>query len=100
VGGYPLREHGRGCLPRGGLRAAHPPPVTDLGTLLDLARAGLAVAIVPSLGGPAEDGSLALRPVAGGGLGRRLFAATRRGAAERPALAALVAALRERLSGT
>jgi DNA-binding transcriptional LysR family regulator len=74
--------------------------VTDLGTLLDLARAGLAVAIVPSLGGPAEGGSLALRPIAGGGLSRRLFAATRRGTAGRPALAALIAALRERLSGT
>jgi DNA-binding transcriptional LysR family regulator len=74
--------------------------VTDLGTLLDLARAGLAVAIVPSLGGPAAGGSPALRPIAGGGLSRRLFVATRRSTAERPALGALIAALRERLSGT
>lgn len=74
--------------------------VTDLGTLLDLARSGLAVAIVPSLGGPTEDGSLALRPVGGGGLSRRLFAATRRGAAERPTLAVLLDALRARVSAT
>jgi DNA-binding transcriptional LysR family regulator len=74
--------------------------VTDLGTLLDLARSGLAVAIVSSLGGPAEDGALALRPVAGGGLSRRLFAATRRGAAERPALGALLNVLRARVSAT
>ena len=73
--------------------------VTDLGTLLDLARSGLAIAIVPSLGGPAGDGSLALRPVAGGGLSRSLFAVTRRGSAERAALLTLIAALRERVSG-
>jgi DNA-binding transcriptional LysR family regulator len=74
--------------------------VTDLGTLLDLARSGLAVAIVPALGGPAEDRAVALRPVAGGGLSRTLFAATRRGAAERRALAVLLDALRARLSAT
>jgi DNA-binding transcriptional LysR family regulator len=74
--------------------------VTDLGTLLDLARSGLAVALVPSLGGLSEDPGLALRPVAGGGLHRNVFAASRRGAAARPALGVLVAALRARISAT
>ena len=74
--------------------------VTDLGTLLDMARSGLAVALVPTLGGLREGSGLALRPVAGGGLERRLFAAARRGAAARPALDVLVEALRARVSGT
>lgn len=74
--------------------------VTDLGTLLDLARSGLAVALVPTLGGLSEQGGLALRPVAGGGLHRNLFAAARRGAAARPALGVLVEALRARVSAT
>ena len=74
--------------------------VTDLGTLLDMARAGLAVALVPTLSGLSERPGLALRPVAGGGLERKLFAATRRGAAARPALDLLVEALRARVSAT
>jgi DNA-binding transcriptional LysR family regulator len=78
------------------LRVRH--RVTDLGTLLDLARAGLAVALVPALGRPRGDEALALRPVAGGGLRRTLFAAVRATSSERPALKALVTALRERLS--
>ena len=74
--------------------------VTDLGTLLDMARSGLAVALVPTLGGLSEGRGLALRPVAGGGLERKLFAAARRGAAARPALDVLVEALRTRVSAT
>jgi DNA-binding transcriptional LysR family regulator len=74
--------------------------VTDFGTLLDIARSGLAVALVPSLGGAREGRGLALRPVAGGGLERKLFAAARRGAAARPALDVLVEALRARVSAT
>ncbi len=52
---------------------------------------------MPSLGGLSEDGSLALRPVAGGGLHRDLFAAVRRGTVERPAVDALVEAVRQRV---
>lgn len=72
--------------------------VTDLGTLLDLASAGLAVALVPSLGLPAEAPGLALRPVAGGGLRRTLFAAVRRASGDRPAVRAFLAELRGRVS--
>jgi DNA-binding transcriptional LysR family regulator len=70
--------------------------VTDLHTLLDLARGGLAVALVPALGGPKEGKGLALRPVAGGGLRRSIFAAVRRTAVPRPAVDALLRELRLR----
>ena len=70
--------------------------VTDLHTLLELARSDLAVALVPALGGAAEGGGLALRPLDGGGLRRRVFLAVRRSSASRPALAALADQLRER----
>ena len=74
--------------------------VTDLGTLLDLARAGLAVAIVPSLGRSGR-GRLTRAPAGGG---RRPGPQAVRGDEARGGRAArrsraLVAALRERLSG-
>jgi DNA-binding transcriptional LysR family regulator len=68
--------------------------VTDLHTLLDLARAGLAVTLVPLLGKAEEGRGLALRPLAGGGLRRTLFAAVRRSAIGRPAVDALLEELR------
>lgn len=67
--------------------------VTDLHTLLDLARGGLAVALVPVLGGAREGDGLALRAVQGGGLRRSIFAAVRRSAAARPAVEALLGEL-------
>jgi DNA-binding transcriptional LysR family regulator len=70
--------------------------VTDLHTLLDLARGGLAVTLVPVLGGAEEGDGLALRPLAGRGLRRSIFAAVRRSAARRPAIEALVDELRTR----
>ena len=68
--------------------------VSDLGSLLELARRELAVALVPSLGGAEEGEGLALRPLAGGGLERTLFCAVRRSSSERPALSAFVDQLR------
>ena len=68
--------------------------VTDLGTLLELARFGLAVALVPALGGAREGDGLALRPVEGGGLKRTLFLAVRRSSTERPALSAFLGQVR------
>ena len=67
--------------------------VTDLHTLLDLARGGLAVALVPVLGGAKEGDGLALRALQGGGLRRSIFAAVRRSAAVRPAVEALLSEL-------
>ena len=70
--------------------------VTDLHTLLDLARGGLAVTLVPVLGGAKEEHGLALRPLQSGGLRRSIFAAVRRSAAARPAVNALLRELTAR----
>jgi DNA-binding transcriptional LysR family regulator len=69
--------------------------VTDLDTLLELARRGLAVALVPSMGGAEEGNGLALRPLAEGGLRRTVFLAVRSSSAERPAVSAFVAQVRD-----
>ena len=71
--------------------------VTDLGTLLDLARSGLAVALVPTLGRPEEDHELALRPLAGRSKRRSLFA-VRTAAQARPGLGVFLGELRARVS--
>jgi DNA-binding transcriptional LysR family regulator len=57
-----------------------------------LVAAGAGVAIVPELAGPPPPGVALVEP-AGGLPGRRLFAAVRTGAADRPAVAAVLAAL-------
>ena len=69
--------------------------VTDLGTL---ARSGLAVALVPTLGRPEEDRELALRPLAGRSKRRSRFAAVRSAAHARPGLGVFLAELRARVS--
>jgi DNA-binding transcriptional LysR family regulator len=70
--------------------------VTDLGTLLELARGGLAVSLVPSLGGAGEEHGLALRRLRDGGLWRSLHATVRRASEGRPAIELLLAELRAR----
>jgi DNA-binding transcriptional LysR family regulator len=57
-----------------------------------LVAAGAGVAIVPELAGPPPPGVALVEP-AGGVPGRRLFAAVRTGAADRPAVAAVLSAL-------
>jgi DNA-binding transcriptional LysR family regulator len=57
-----------------------------------LVAAGAGVAIVPDLAGPPPPGVALVEP-AGGLPGRRLFAAVRTGAADRPAVAAVLTAL-------
>jgi DNA-binding transcriptional LysR family regulator len=57
-----------------------------------LVAAGAGVAIVPELAGPPPPGVALVEP-AGGLPGRRLFAAVRTGAADRPAVAAVLSAL-------
>jgi DNA-binding transcriptional LysR family regulator len=59
-------------------------------------RHGLAVALVPSLGGAQEGERLALRPLAEGGLKRTLFVGVRRSSTDRPALSAFVEELQLR----
>jgi hypothetical protein len=57
---------------------------------------GLAVTLVPVLGGAKEGHGLALRRLDGGGLRRSIFAAVRRRAAARSAVEALLGELRAR----
>ena len=68
--------------------------VNDLQTMLSLAAGGLAVALVPALGRPEQRADVAVRPLKGRGLSRSVFAAVRAGAAERPAIRALLDAIR------
>jgi DNA-binding transcriptional LysR family regulator len=84
----------RACRSLGGFEPDVRHQANDLRLLLHLARSGLAVALVPSLGHEREPG-VAVRELKGRGLGREIFAATRRGSDGRPAVAATLAALAE-----
>jgi DNA-binding transcriptional LysR family regulator len=55
----------------------------------------MAVALIPSLGRHMAQGDVALRPLAGPPLDRRVFTAVREGSAARPAVAAVLGALRD-----
>ena len=69
--------------------------VNDLQTILGLVAGGLAVAIVPKLGRPELRTDVALRPLQGKGLSRSVFASVRAGASSRPAILALLDAIRQ-----
>jgi DNA-binding transcriptional LysR family regulator len=84
----------RACRTEGGFEPDLRHRVNDLGTMLELAAAGLAVALVPQLGKPELRTEVAIRPLAGKGLSRSVFAAVRAGAGERPAVVALLEAIR------
>lgn len=84
----------RACRTLGGFEPDVRHRVNDLETMLELAAAGLAVALVPRLGRPERRAGVVVRPVAGGGISRSVFAAVRAGAAERPAVAAVLSQLR------
>ena len=84
----------RACRVEGGFEPDLRHRVNDLQTMLSLAAAGLAVALVPALGRPDQRTDVALRPLAGRGLSRSVFAAVRAGAGERPAIRALLDAIR------
>src|SRR2546423_4449708 len=68
--------------------------VNDLQTILSLAAGGPAGALVPTLGRPELREDVVIRPLAGKRLSRSIFAAVRAGAGERPAVRALLGALR------
>jgi DNA-binding transcriptional LysR family regulator len=68
----------------------------DVAVLLDLAADGHGVALIPALGQPDAHPRIAVRPVAGRGIERRLYAAVRRGGGQRPPVAATLTALRDR----
>jgi DNA-binding transcriptional LysR family regulator len=67
---------------------------TDLLVLLALVRSGHAVTLLPDLVRAHEDPTLAVRDLAEGALTRRVFTTVRAAAADRPAIAAVRAALR------
>jgi molybdate transport repressor ModE-like protein len=67
----------------------------DFGVLAAFVAAGLGVAMVPEIALDAFGPDVAIRPVADVPVTRRLYAAARRGGLERPALAAMVDALRD-----
>jgi DNA-binding transcriptional LysR family regulator len=71
-------------------RLAH--VTNDFAVAYALVAAGVGVALVPQLAGPPPAGVM-LRPVAGG-LTRRVYAAVRAGSADRPAIAAMLSALK------
>ena len=72
---------------------------TDLLVLLTLVRTGHAVTLLPDLVRAEDDSTLAVRDLAEGPLARLVFTAVRAATAERPALAAVRAALREAARG-
>jgi DNA-binding transcriptional LysR family regulator len=83
----------RTCRLRGGFEPIIRHRVNDMETLLELAAGGLAVILAPSLGLPEDHPGLTVRDLKGEPVSRSVFAATRQGAAERPAVAALLAEL-------
>jgi DNA-binding transcriptional LysR family regulator len=70
----------------------------DFGVLAAFVGAGLGVAMVPEIALDAFGPDVAIRPVADVPVTRRLYAAARRGGLERPALAAMIDALRRAAS--
>jgi DNA-binding transcriptional LysR family regulator len=85
----------RACRTVGGFEPDLRHRVNDLQTMLSLAAGGLAIALVPALGRPDLRADVAIRPLAGRGLSRSVFAAVRAGAGDRPAIRALLDAIRQ-----
>ena len=85
----------RACRSEGGFEPDFRHRVNDMQTILELVAAGLAVALVPALGHPERRRDVAVRQLAGKGKGpsRSVFASVRAGAAERPAVRALLDAI-------
>jgi DNA-binding transcriptional LysR family regulator len=83
----------RACRSEGGFEPDFRHRVNDMQTILALVAAGLAVALVPELGHPERHGGVVVRALAGRGLSRSVFASVRTGAAERPAVRALLDAM-------
>lgn len=66
----------------------------DIAIIVALVAAGQGVSLLPGMANAERDERIAVRPVAGAELGRTIFAFTRRSASERPAVRALIRALR------
>jgi DNA-binding transcriptional LysR family regulator len=96
------REHTRfGDLLVNACRAAGFEPdirhrANDVALLTELVAAGHGVALLPALGRPELHPGVAILPLAGTRIDRRIFAAVRRGSVDRPTFAATLAALQDR----
>jgi DNA-binding transcriptional LysR family regulator len=84
----------RACRSEGGFEPDFRHRVNDMQTILELVAAGLAVALVPTLGHPERRTDVAVRPLAGESLSRSVFASVRTGAGERPSVRALLEAIK------
>ncbi|MEA2296487.1 MAG: hypothetical protein QOE86_4126 [Solirubrobacteraceae bacterium] len=86
----------RACRSAGGFEPDIRHRANDVALLVQMAADGHGVTMVPALGQPEAHPGVAIRTVAGPALERRLYAAVRRGGAERPAVTATLDALRDR----
>jgi DNA-binding transcriptional LysR family regulator len=86
----------RSCRSLGGFEPEIHHRTNDLRLLAELVTRLGAVSLVPSLGRPWMGPGVALRPLAGPALDRRIVAVLRRGTGARPAVGALLAALAAR----
>jgi DNA-binding transcriptional LysR family regulator len=85
----------RVCRERGDFEPDVRHHVDDIRILTQLAALGMAVTLIPSLGRHMAQRDVALRPVAGPPLDRLVFTAVRQGSAARPAVAAVLGAVRD-----
>ena len=67
--------------------------IDDWGIVVELVAAGLGVGLIPTLAYPAPRPDIAIRPLSGPPAARNIFAATRRGTEEAPAVAAVLEAM-------
>ncbi|KAB2350905.1 LysR family transcriptional regulator [Actinomadura rudentiformis] len=99
AGGAPTESHGRliieVCRKHGGFTPDRRHQTCDVLALLALVSAGQAVTLLPELARPERDPAVAVLPIAGQPVVRRIFTAVREESLARPALAAVLAALRE-----
>jgi DNA-binding transcriptional LysR family regulator len=87
--------HARACRTLGGFEPDVPYRANDIALMLVLVSSGHAVALAPSLGRPERVAGVVVRRLAEAELGRTVSAFRRAAARERPAVRALVEALRE-----
>jgi DNA-binding transcriptional LysR family regulator len=69
--------------------------IDDWAITIELVAAGLAVGLIPGLAQPPDRPDVAIRPLAGRPAARNIFAFTRRGTEDSPAVATVLTALKE-----
>ena len=86
----------RACRRLGGFEPQLRHRANDIGVLLQLAADGHAIALVPGIGLTMRPEGVVIREIAGSDHYRDVFAVTRRGTSDRPALAAVLDVVRDR----